>query len=218
VARDDYALLDCGGGRKLERLGGLVLDRPVAHAVWAPALEREAWERADGVYHRSDKGGGSWLWRGKPPAPFELGYGGLRLLVKATPFGHLGLFPEQRDNWDWLRAQVGRLRGGEVLNLFAYTGGSTLACAGAGAPVCHVDSSKGVVGWARDNAARSGLAEAPVRWIVEDAVAFLGREVRRGRRYQGVILDPPSYGRGGARPSCSSPATRPPSPPGWPAR
>lgn len=196
VEAHDYALLDCGRGRKLERLGQVLLDRPVAHAAWTPEHGPELWSRADGVYHRSDKGGGHWDWRRPVPESWEVDFGGLRLRIKPTPFGHLGLFPEQRANWDWLRGQVKRLGDCEVLNLFAYTGGSTLAAAQAGARVCHVDSSKGVVGWARDNAALSGLAERPVRWIVEDAVAFLRREVRRGRRYQGLIMDPPSYGRG----------------------
>lgn len=195
--QDEYALLDSGGGRKLERFGDVVLDRPVAHALWRPRTGDESWSEARGVYHRSDKGGGSWEWHGRDPGRWVIRYGGLSLAMKATPFGHTGLFPEQRENWGWIREAAGALGGDqEVLNLFAYTGGSTLAAAQGGARVCHVDSSRGAVDWARENARESDLEDAPVRWIVEDVTRYLGRELRRGRTYGGIILDPPSFGRG----------------------
>lgn len=194
---EEYRLLDCGGGRKLEQVGPFLLDRPVNYAVWPTRRSTREWRDAAGKYHRSDKGGGKWQFRQKLPETWEIGYGGLRLEIKPTPFGHLGLFPEQRENWAWLRRTCQDLGGTpEVLNLFAYTGGSSLAAAQGGARVTHVDSSKGVVQWGRRNAALSGLEKGSVRWIVEDAVRFVQREIRRGRRYQGVVLDPPSFGRG----------------------
>ena len=196
MADDGYRLIDSGGGRKLEQFGPVLLDRPVAYAVWdkSPAVD---WGAAAGVYHRSDQGGGSWEWRRKPPESWPIGYGGLRLLIKPTPFGHLGLFPEQEENWGWLRRTCERLGPElEVINMFAYTGGSTLACAAAGAKVCHLDSAQGAVSWARTNAELSGLVDRPIRWIVEDVSRFVAREQKRGRRYHGFILDPPSYGRG----------------------
>jgi 23S rRNA (cytosine1962-C5)-methyltransferase len=194
---EEYRLLDCGGGRKLERLGPYLLDRPVNYAVWPPKCPIQEWKAAQGHYVRSDKGGGHWNFRESLPESWEVSYGGLTLEIKPTPFGHLGLFPEQRANWQWLREvcqEIGEAP--RVLNLFAYSGGSTLAAAQGGARVCHVDSSKGVVQWARKNAALSGLNKRAVRWMVEDAVRFVQREVRRGNKYQGIVMDPPSFGRG----------------------
>lgn len=195
-----YALLDSGGGRKVERVGPHVVVRPAPQAVWAPALGPEAWTQAEAEYVRSDTGGGAW--KGKPlPDGWPIALDGLAFLVKPTGFGHLGVFPEQRDTWGWIGTRVADLgkrleRPPEVLNLFAYTGGSTLAALAAGARVTHLDASRGAVAWARDNAARSGLADRPCRWLVEDAQKFLGRAARRGERYDGIVLDPPSFGRG----------------------
>jgi 23S rRNA (cytosine1962-C5)-methyltransferase len=194
-----YALLDAGGGRKLEQVGPYRIVRPAPQAVWAPALDAGAWQSADAEYVRSDTGGGAW--RGALPEGWEIALAGFTFLVKGTGFGHLGVFPEQAECWGWITeataTAAGRLgRAPKLLNLFAYTGGSTLAALSGGAEVTHVDASRGVVAWARDNAARSGLSDRPCRWLVEDAQKFLGREARRGARYDGMILDPPSFGRG----------------------
>lgn len=194
-----YALLDSGGGRKLEQVGAHRLVRPAPQAVWPPALDPGAWKSADAEYVRSDTGGGAW--RGTLPEAWEIALGGFTFVVKGTGFGHLGLFPEQEECWAWIAdatAAAARRMGRppRVLNLFAYTGGSTLAALSGGAEVTHVDASRGVVAWARANAARSGLADRPCRWIVEDAQKFLRREARRGARYDGIVLDPPSFGRG----------------------
>lgn len=197
--RGTYALLDSGGGRKLERVGEATLDRQAPAAFWAPRLPRAEWAKADAVHHRSETGGGHWEWRKKLPEAWEIEYGGLRVKIKPTSFGHLGVFAEQAEQWARIRAGLAGPAGGasfSVLNLFAYTGGSTLAAAQAGAAVCHVDAAKGVVDWARENAGLNGLAERPVRWIVDDVGEFLRREERRGRKYDGAILDPPSFGRG----------------------
>lgn len=193
----DYALLDCGGGRKLERFGEWVLDRPVNYAVWKRGLPKGRWRDAAAFYRRSDKGGGDWEVRKQHPRHWPVTWGGLTMKIKPTPFGHVGLFPEQHGNWAWLRERCRDLGAdAEVLNLFAYTGGSTLACAQAGVKVCHVDSSKGIVAWAKENAALGGLDAAPIRFLVDDVSGFVARELRRGRRYRGVVMDPPSYGRG----------------------
>jgi 23S rRNA (cytosine1962-C5)-methyltransferase len=195
-----YELLDSGHGRKLERVGPWVVDRTAPQAFWAPTLAQSEWRRADARHHRSDQGGGRWETRTQMPDRWEVAIEGLTLHAKLTPFGHLGLFAEHAAFWPWL-TEVSRRAAAlgpfEVLNLFAYTGGATLACARGGAAVCHVDAAKGVVDWARDNATASGLAARPVRWIVDDCTAFLKREARRGHRYQALILDPPSYGRAG---------------------
>jgi 23S rRNA (cytosine1962-C5)-methyltransferase len=198
--RGTYALLDSGGGRKLERVGEILMDRQAPAAFWAPRLPAAEWAKVRAFHHRSETGGGSWENRGPLPDAWEIDYGGLRLKIKPTSFGHLGVFAEQADQWAWLRTAAAPLPESEappqVLNLFAYTGGSTLAAAQGGAAVCHVDAAKGVVDWARENAALNGLAERPIRWIVDDVGEFLAREKRRGRRYDGVILDPPTFGRG----------------------
>jgi 23S rRNA (cytosine1962-C5)-methyltransferase len=191
----DYELLDAGGGNKLERWGDVTLLRPDPQALW-PMGEGAA-ERADAVYIRSQTGGGHWEYKRSLPENWRVRYRGLTFVVRPTGFKHTGLFPEQAVNWDWMaevaRGAKGRLR---VLNLFAYTGGATCALAEAGAEVVHVDAAKGMVAWARDNIEASGLAEKPVRFIVDDVMKFVQREVRRGRFYEGILMDPPSYGRG----------------------
>ncbi len=193
----EYQLLDCGHGRKLEKFGPHTLDRPVNYAVWPPREGRSLWRKADAVYLRSDKGGGEWEDVVPYPESWQATYGGLELKIKPTPFGHVGLFPEQAENWQWIRERSQEIGpDAEALNLFAYTGGSTLACAQGGSKVCHVDSSKGIVQWARENAALNELTDHPIRWIVDDVRSFVARELRRNRRYRGIIMDPPSYGRG----------------------
>jgi 23S rRNA (cytosine1962-C5)-methyltransferase len=197
-----YELLDSGAGRKLERVGEWTVSRTAAQAFWAPRLGKDAWAGAHAVHHRSDQGGGRWETRAKVPARWPVAIAGVKLFAKLTPFGHLGLFAEHASHWTWMRETIERARESgpvEVLNLFAYTGGASVACAQGGAGVCHVDAAKGVVDWARDNAKLSGAEDRPIRWIVDDCAAFLKREARRGHRYQGLILDPPSYGRSGSK-------------------
>lgn len=192
---DSYQLLDCSEGEKLERWGDYRLIRPDPQVIWNTQRGPQ-WQQADAHYHRSAAGGGAWEYHRKLPQDWTVDYKDLTFKVSPTGFKHTGLFPEQAVNWDYLRGKLSAQPGANVLNLFAYTGGATLAAAAAGAKVCHVDASKGMVGWARENAALSGLSERPVRWIVEDCRLFVEREIRRGVRYDGVILDPPSYGRG----------------------
>ena len=188
----EYALLDAGNGMKLERWKNITLLRPDPQAVWS-MTEHEA----DAVYHRSPSGGGSWEYRTVLPESWKIRYGELTFTVRPTGFKHTGLFPEQAVNWDFMAERV-KKRGGacSVLNLFAYTGGATCALAKAGASVVHVDSAKGMVAWAKENAALSGLESAPIRYIVDDCVKFVKREIRRRHRYDGILMDPPSYGRG----------------------
>lgn len=197
----DYQLLDTGGGMKLERWGEAVLVRPDPQIIWPRGAGGE-WEKWDGYYHRSETGGGRWEFRRALPESWTLAYGGLTFRIRPTDFKHTGLFPEQAVNWDWCAQKIRAARNGgrevSVLNLFGYTGAATLACAAAGAAVCHVDASKGVVQWSRENAALSGLAAAPIRYIVDDCLKFAAREARRGRRYDAIVLDPPAYGRGAA--------------------
>jgi len=194
----DYALLDSGHGRKLERYGRFTVVRPEPQCLWAPALPAEAWEQADAVFDPTDEeDAGRWKFRGKPVDAWPLAWGDVRFNGRFTAFRHLAFFPEQAANWTWLDAAV-RAAGGQpkVLNLFGYTGVASLVMAAAGAAVTHVDASKKAVGWARENAALSGLADRPIRWITEDARKYVQREVRRGSKYEGIILDPPKYGRG----------------------
>ena len=193
---EDYELLDCGGGQRLERWDRQLLVRPDPQAIWETPRQNPAWKRADGKYLRSSTGGGHWEKKALPES-WKVRYRDLTFQVKPMNFKHTGLFPEQAVNWDFCAEKIKNAgRPIRVLNLFAYTGGATVACARAGAGVCHVDAAKGMVAWARENARLSGLAEAPIRWIVDDCAKFVEREIRRGRRYDAIIMDPPSYGRG----------------------
>ncbi len=192
----DYELLDAGDGMKLERWADVLLARPEPQAVW-PKQEPQLWDEADAIYHRSQTGGGNWEFKRTLPDSWEVQYAGLRFAVRPTGFKHTGLFPEQAVNWDFMVEQIQNAgRPVKVLNLFAYTGGATLACASAGAHVVHVDAAKGMVQWAQDNATLSGLRNAPIRYLVDDAMKFVLREGRRGNVYDGIVMDPPSYGRG----------------------
>lgn len=196
-----YALLDSGNGRKLERFGTIVVDRPEVQAMWQPRLPRTEWAKAYAVFSASGEDEEKGRWRVDRPVPeaWPVEVEGLRMICKLAGLWHLGLFPEQVPHWQWMVAGLGAAPAGErprVLNLFAYTGAASLIAAKAGAEVVHVDASKKAVAWARENAAASGLADAPVRWICEDARKFVAREVRRGRTYQSILLDPPKFGRG----------------------
>jgi 23S rRNA (cytosine1962-C5)-methyltransferase len=194
----DYALLDSGHGRKLERYGRYAVVRPEPQCLWAPRLPAADWDRADAVFDPTDEeDAGRWRFRAQPKDSWPLGWGDVRFHGRFTAFRHLAFFPEQAANWAWLDAQVRRLKDQpRVLNLFGYTGVASLVMAAAGAAVTHVDASKKAVGWARENAELSGLADRPIRWITEDARKYVQREARRGSRYEGIILDPPKYGRG----------------------
>ena len=192
----DYAVLDCGGGEKIERWGSQILQRPDPQAIWARDKDCKAWNRPNAIYHRSNAGGGKWEIR-RLPEQWAIHYGDLTFQLKPMSFKHTGLFPEQAANWDFIDKMIRHAgRPINVLNLFAYTGGATLSAAKAGAAVTHVDASKGMVTWAKENAAASGLSDAPIRWLVDDCVKFVEREIRRGNHYDGIIMDPPSYGRG----------------------
>lgn len=196
----DYELIDCDSGEKLERWGEQLLIRPDPQIVWS--LDRKErsplWRAASARYLRSKTGGGRWEVYRPLPDSWQIGYRDLSFGIKPMGFKHTGLFPEQAANWDWFSALIQKQKGKavSVLNLFAYTGGATVAAAKAGAAVCHVDAAKGMVNWAKENAALSGLSEHPIRYIVDDVRKFVEREVRRGRKYDGIIMDPPSYGRG----------------------
>ena len=193
----DYELLDCSSGERLERWGNVTLIRPDPQVIWKTPKKHPAWRRADAVYHRSSSGGGNWEIKNKIPSFWSIGYGDLNFNVKTMGFKHTGIFPEQAVNWDYT-AKLIKNAGipVKVLNLFAYTGGATVACLKAGAEVVHVDASKGMVQWAKENAVASGVADRKVRWIVDDCVKFVQREIRRGNKYDIIIMDPPSYGRG----------------------
>lgn len=192
----NYELLDASDGERLERWGKYTLIRPDPQVIWKGFRRHPAWKHADAVYTRSRKGGGSWN-ENKLPEEWNINYGDLRFCIHPTGFKHTGLFPEQAVNWDWMSERI-RCAGRpiKVLNLFAYTGGATVAAAAAGASVCHVDAARGMVAQAKVNAQLSGLANAPIRYIVDDCKKFVEREIRRGNRYDAVIMDPPSYGRG----------------------
>lgn len=197
----DYEVLDASGGEKLERWGGYLLVRPDPQVIWDTPKEHRGWAKPNGHYHRSAKGGGEWEFF-HLPKQWEISYRlpmgrQLNFHLKPFSFKHTGLFPEQAANWDWFSEKIRTAgRPVKVLNLFAYTGGATLAAAAAGASVTHVDASKGMVTWAKENAAASGLGDAPIRWLVDDCQKFVEREIRRGNHYDAIIMDPPSYGRG----------------------
>ena len=196
----DYELLDCSEGERLERWGKVILIRPDPQIIWSTPKDHPMWKHADARYVRSSQGGGHWEYRRELPEFWKINYKDLTFKISPTGFKHTGLFPEQAVNWDMMREKIkaAKAEGREVrvLNLFAYTGGATGAAAAAGASVCHVDAAKGMVHWARENAELSSLNEKPIRWIVDDCKKFVEREIRRGSKYDAVILDPPSYGRG----------------------
>ena len=192
----DYEVIDCSKGEKLERWGDYILVRPDPQVIWDTPRKEKGWHKMNAHYHRSKKGGGEWEFFDLPQQ-WNIHYRSLTFQLKPFSFKHTGLFPEQAANWDWFSELIKKAgRPVKVLNLFAYTGGATIAAAAAGASVTHVDASKGMVTWAKENAASSGLADAPIRWIVDDCVKFVEREIRRGNHYDAIIMDPPSYGRG----------------------
>ncbi|MFR2804538.1 MAG: class I SAM-dependent methyltransferase [Faecalispora jeddahensis] len=194
---NDYELLDASDGERLERWGEVILIRPDPQIIWKTPREHPMWKRAHARYLRSNTGGGRWEEYRTVPGMWKIKYRELTFQLKTMGFKHTGIFPEQAVNWDFVRKKIRDAnRPVKVLNLFGYTGAATLACASAGAEVCHVDASKGMVAWARENAAASGLSDKPVRWLVDDCVKFVQREQRRGNTYDGIIMDPPSYGRG----------------------
>ncbi len=193
----DYELLDCTDGEKLERWGSVILIRPDPQVIWKTGRQHPLWNRANARYNRSQSGGGSWQVFGKLPDRWEIACGDLTFNIKTMGFKHTGLFPEQAANWDLVRELIQKEnREVKVLNLFAYTGGATVAALKAGAAVTHVDASKGMTQWAKENAVSSGVAGGKVRWLVDDCIKFVQREIRRGSRYDIIIMDPPSYGRG----------------------
>ncbi|MCI8731217.1 MAG: SAM-dependent methyltransferase [Lachnospiraceae bacterium] len=192
----DYQLLDTSSGERLERWGDYILIRPDPQVIWNTPRTRKEWEQKNGHYHRSRQGGGQWEFF-HLPKQWSIQYKDLTFHLKPFHFKHTGLFPEQAVNWDWFSEKIRHAgRKIKVLNLFAYTGGATLSAAAAGASVTHVDASKGMVTWAKENAAASGLKDAPIRWLVDDCIKFVEREIRRGNQYDAIIMDPPSYGRG----------------------
>ena len=192
----DYEVLDTSDGEKLERWGDYILVRPDPQVIWSTGHDAKEWKQKNGHYHRSEKGGGQWEFFDLPNE-WTISYRELTFHLKPFSFKHTGLFPEQATNWDWFSEKIRNAgRPVKVLNLFAYTGGATLAAAAAGATVTHVDASKGMVTWAKENAVSSGLKDAPIRWLVDDCVKFVEREIRRGNTYDAIIMDPPSYGRG----------------------
>ena len=194
----DYELIDSGLGKKLERYGSYLLVRPDPEALWDKKLNDDIWEKAELKFIRNEVKT-KWITKGGTPKSWNISFGDLNFSIKPTSFKHTGLFPEQLPNWKWMEDLITKNKKNReisVLNLFAYTGGATLACAKAGADVCHVDGSKTAVAWARENAELSGLKDAPIRWIIEDVLVFLKREIKRGRRYDAIIMDPPSFGHG----------------------
>lgn len=203
IAKDwkEYEILDMADGNKLERWGDYFLIRPDPQIIWKEKTFPNKWKSANATYHRSKTGGGSWSYQKKLPDAWQVHYKNLTFNIKPMGFKHTGLFPEQAVNWDWMIEKIqntikNQKREIKVLNLFAYTGGATVACSFAGASVCHVDSSKGMCAWAKENIASSGLSQRPVRFIVDDVIKFVQREIRRGNKYDAIIMDPPSYGRG----------------------
>ena len=197
VSWKDYELIDCSEGERLERWGNIVLIRPDPQVIWKTDKKHPLWRKANARYHRSNSGGGQWETYTKIPAEWNVSYNELTFHIKTMGFKHTGLFPEQAVNWDYMTDIIKNAgRPVKVLNLFAYTGGATIACLKAGASVTHVDASKGMVQWARENAQLSGVSDKSVRWLVDDCIKFVQREIRRGNKYDIIIMDPPSYGRG----------------------
>lgn len=199
VSKDwkDYKIIDMANGQKLEKWGNIVLSRPDPQIVWKDRCFPNKWNNIDAVYNRSKTGGGVWKYNKRIPESWTITYKDLKFNIKTMGFKHTGLFPEQAVNWDWMIDKIKKeKREIKVLNLFAYTGGATVACLYAGASVCHVDSSKGMVSWAKENVISSGLEKKSVRYIIDDVVKFVNREIRRGNKYDAIIMDPPSYGRG----------------------
>ncbi len=193
----DYKILDMADGQKLEKWGNVILSRPDPQIIWKEKSYPQKWKEINATYHRSNSGGGNWEFNKKVPKQWQIKYKDLTFNIKPMGFKHTGLFPEQAVNWDWMINKIKLAkREIKVLNLFAYTGGATVACSYAGASVCHVDSSKGMTTWAKENIESSGLQNRPVRFIVDDVVKFVSREIRRGNKYDAIIMDPPSYGRG----------------------
>ncbi len=193
----DYEIIDMANGEKLERWGDIILIRPDPQIIWKKQSEPEKWKMANARYNRSNTGGGAWEYKKRLPESWQIKYKNLTFNIKPMGFKHTGLFPEQATNWDWMISKIKESkRDIKVLNLFAYTGGATVACLSAGASVCHVDSSKGMTNWAKENVESSGLKDKPVRYIVDDVIKFVQREIRRGNHYDAIIMDPPSYGRG----------------------
>ena len=194
---NDYQILDMANGEKLEKWNNIILVRPDPQIIWKQKTYPEKWKKADAKYSRSNTGGGAWNYNKKLPSAWQVKYKDLVFNIKPMGFKHTGLFPEQAVNWDWMINKIKSTNKEiKVLNLFAYTGGATVACLSAGASVCHVDSSKGMVSWAKENVTSSGLQDRKVRYIVDDVVKFVNREIRRGNKYDAIIMDPPSYGRG----------------------
>ncbi len=198
VAEDwkDYECIDTASGEKLERWGDIILCRPDPQVIWDRKTNAGIWKTADAHYHRSSSGGGKWEYKKSIPDQWTVNYKNLTFNIKPMGFKHTGLFPEQAVNWDYMMNKIKGRKGAKVLNLFAYTGGATVACAKAGAVVTHVDASKGMVQWAKENARSSSLADAPIRYLVDDCMKFVEREIRRGNKYDAILMDPPSYGRG----------------------
>lgn len=193
----DYELIDTSSGERLERWGDIILIRPDPQIIWDTPKNDSLWEKAHAVYHRSNTGGGLWKEKRKIPKVWSIKYGDLTFNLKMMGFKHTGIFPEQATNWDFIAEKIKKAnRPLKVLNLFGYTGAATLSAAKAGASVCHVDASRGMVSWAKENSLVSGLSNKPIRWIVDDCIKFVQREIRRGNKYDGIIMDPPSYGRG----------------------
>ena len=193
----DYEIIDMANGEKIERWNNILLIRPDPQIIWKEKKHPEMWKKADARYVRSSTGGGSWEYNKKIPKSWTVNYRDLVFKIKPMGFKHTGLFPEQAVNWDWMIEKIKNAkREIKVLNLFAYTGGATVACLYAGASVCHIDSSKGMIEWAKENVEASGLRDKPVRFLIDDVVKFIKREIRRGNKYDAIIMDPPSYGRG----------------------
>lgn len=193
--KKEYELLDSGEGEKLERFGSVILSRPDPQALWRKNLSSDEWKKADAIFNRSEISG-EWKYKKEKLEKWQIEFGGLKFWIKPTAFKHTGIFPEQAVNWDWMRGVLKNNSGADILNLFGYTGGASLACAQVDAKVVHVDGSKSAITWARENAELSDLKEKPIRWILEDARIFVSRELKRGNKYDGIIMDPPAFGHG----------------------